>query len=207
MEMTVKILLLLAFAAHIVLWQCDRMLTYTDGGRFGFKDFGDNKRLSEVFGKTPASRPMLSVMLGTFAMAAALPGYLALCEWTGQFSKMHALLMAAGAALFCLTGTAHHIFCGVSEWIYIRMNRTEEAREIICDFFKKTLPAMYVCYAGLLLFAAALLAAVAGGITDLPRWACVFNTLPLFLIMTPLRIVGAGNLANAIMLLGLSILI
>ena len=207
MEMTVKILLLLAFAAHIVLWQCDRLLTYTDGGRFGFKDLGDNKRLSEVFGKTPASRPMLSVMLGTFAMAAALPGYLALCEWTGQFSKMHALLMAAGAALFCLTGTAHHIFCGVSEWIYIRMNRTEEAREIICDFFKKTLPAMYVCYAGLLLFAAALLAAVADGITDLPRWACVFNTLPLFLIMTPLRIVGAGNLANAIMLLGLSILI
>ena len=207
MEMTVKILLLLAFAAHIVLWQCDRLLTYTDGGRFGFKDLGDNKRLSKVFGKTPASRPMLSVMLGTFAMAAALPGYLALCEWTGQFSKMHALLMAAGAALFCLTGTAHHIFCGVSEWIYIRMNRTEEAREIICDFFKKTLPAMYVCYAGLLLFAAALLAAVADGITDLPRWACVFNTLPLFLIMTPLRIVGAGNLANAIMLLGLSILI
>ena len=202
MDMTLKILLLLAIAAHIVLWQCDRMLTYTDGGRFSFRDLGDNKKLSEVFGKTPASRPMLSVMLGTFAMAAALPGYLALCEWTGQFSKTYALLMAAGAVLFCLTGTAHHIFCGVSEWIYIRMGRTEEARETICDFFKKTMLAMYVCYVGLPLFAA-----VAGGVTDLPRWACIFNTLPLFLIMMPLRVVGAGNLANAIMLLGLFILI
>ena len=59
----------------------------------------------------------------------------------------------------------------------------------------------------LLIFAVTLFVAVAGGWTALPRWACVCNTLPLFLLLAPLRIVGTGNLVGAIVALGLAILI
>lgn len=37
----------------------------------------------------------------------------------------------------------------------------------------------------------------------LPPWACVFNTLPLMLILTPTRLPAKGNIAGAIMFAGL----
>jgi len=42
--------------------------------------------------------------------------------------------------------------------------------------------------------------------TPLPAWACVFNLLPLFLVQAPFNIPGAGNIAGAVMYLGLFIL-
>jgi len=42
---TTKVLLLLACVGHIALWHCDWIITYLDGGRFGFKDLQDNARL------------------------------------------------------------------------------------------------------------------------------------------------------------------
>ena len=44
------------------------------------------------------------------------------------------------------------------------------------------------------------------GMTPLPAWACVFNLLPLFLVQAPFNILGAGNIAGAVMYLGLFIL-
>lgn len=87
------------------------------------------------------------------------------------------------------------------------MNKTEEAWAAIVEFFKKTSVTMYVCYFGLLIFAVSFFVAVVMGTTALPRWACVFNTLPLFLLLSPFRIVGTGNIANAIMFAGLFFLI
>lgn len=87
------------------------------------------------------------------------------------------------------------------------MKKTEEARQTILELFHQTSATMVVCYLGLLLFAVSFFIAVVTGITPLPRWACVFNTLPLFLAMMPFRIVGTGNLVNAIMFLGLFFLI
>ena len=36
--------------------------------------------------------------------------------------------------------------------------------------------------------------------TVIPRWACVFNTLPAFLILAPTKIPAKGNIANAFIL-------
>lgn len=66
---------------------------------------------------------------------------------------------------------------------------------------------MYGCYAGLLLFSVAFFIAVLTGATTLPSWICIFNILPLILILTPFHFVGAGNLVSAIMFLGLFFLI
>ncbi len=60
-------------------------------------------------------------------------------------------------------------------------------------------------YVGLLVFDVLLFIMVITGKTNLPRWACVFNTLPAFLIMTPTKVPAKGNIANAFMFLGLTI--
>ena len=48
---------------------------------------------------------------------------------------------------------------------------------------------------------------VVTGKTYIPRWACVFNTLPVFLILAPIKIPAKGNIANAFMFLGLAVLL
>lgn len=193
----IKLLVLLACAGHLALWHCDWIITCLAGGRFDFRCLKDNEKLAAAIGETPLKRPMRSMVLGTFAMMAAFPGYLAVCEWMRQFSGICALLMALGSVMFFLPGVAHHVFCGAVEWFYIRMGKTEEARQTIVEFFGKTSSTMYVCYVGLLIFAVTLFVAVVSGTTSLPAWACVFNALPLFLVLAPFRIVGTGNLVNA----------
>lgn len=58
---------------------------------------------------------------------------------------------------------------------------------------------------GLLVFDVLLFIMVITGKTNLPRWACIFNTLPAFLIMAPTKVPAKGNIANAFMFLGLAI--
>jgi hypothetical protein len=48
---------------------------------------------------------------------------------------------------------------------------------------------------------------VVTGATDLPRWACVFNTLTAFIVLSPTKIPAKGNIANAFMFLGMMIVI
>jgi hypothetical protein len=45
---------------------------------------------------------------------------------------------------------------------------------------------------------------VVTGNTSLPRWACIFNTLPAFLLLAPTKIPAKGNIANAFMFIGLT---
>ena len=77
----------------------------------------------------------------------------------------------------------------------------------ILEFFKKTSSTMLACFVGFLAFSITLFAAVVLGWTPLPRWACIFNVLPIFLVMAPFRIVGTLNLAGALMFAGLFFLI
>ena len=75
-----KCLLPLACAVHLALLYCDRIITLLDGGQFDFRLL-NNKKLSAVMGATPTERPMRSMVLGAFAMTAAMPAYLALGAW------------------------------------------------------------------------------------------------------------------------------
>ena len=65
---------------------------------------------------------------------------------------------------------------------------------------------MIGCFAGIIIVSIALFVPVAAGMTPLPAWACVINLLPLYLVQAPFNIPGAGNIAGAVMYLGLFIL-
>ena len=203
----IKTLMLIAVLGHLLCGVCDCLLIYTPSGKFGFQLMKDNDGMREAFRTMPLRNPMLSMLLGVLALLLDSGGYFALCLWMRQFSAAAAAVMLAGAAVFFIPGTAHHVFCGVAEWFYIRMGMTDEAREAITDFFKQTSVTMIACYLGLIVFSVTLFVMVVTGRTALPAWACIFNILAIAAVLFPLRIGGAGNWAGAAMFLGLLFLV
>ena len=71
----------------------------------------------------------------------------------------------------------------------------------------KRTAAAAAAYVGLLVFSATLLVLTISGKTQLPMWACCFNTLPVFVILAPTKLPAKGNIANAAMFLGLSFML
>ena len=204
---TLKILMLTAVFGHLLCGICDCLLMYTPSGKFGFQLMKDNDKMREAFRTMPLRNPMLSMLLGVLALLMSCGGYFALYLWMRQFSAAASVIMLVSAAVFFIPGTAHHVFCGVAEWFYIRMGMTEEAREAITEFFKKTSVTMIACYLGLIVYSITLFVMVVTGATALPAWACVFNIMLIAAVLFPLRIGGAGNWAGAAMFLGLLFLI
>ena len=202
-----KLCLLTAFFGHLICWYCDFLITYTPSGRFSAKLLNDNEQLSALLKGMPLNRAMRSIVLGIFALIMSFCGFLALSDWMRQFSSIYAVIMLIGAVLFTTCVIPHHVICGLVEWLYIKLGRTDEARKVVLDFFKKTSATMIVCYIGLLIFSVTFFTAVLTGTTTLPKWAGIFNTLPLFILLSPFKLAGSGNIANALMFLALAVLI
>ena len=201
----IKILLLVACFGHALCCFCDRAITYTPDGRFSFGDLNDNAKLSALFKRASLKNQLFSMLGGVLALTMTSFGYVALYEYVSSYSAVYGGILFASFVLFIVSGTAHHVFCGAVEWFYIKMGRTEEAREIILEFFKKTSITMAVCFLGVLVFSVTLFVAIVSGATGLPRWVCVFNTLTIFVVLFPFKLVGSFNISSAAMFLGLFI--
>ena len=204
---TIQILFLIAIAGHLLCGYCDCLLTYVPGGKkFGAKQLKDKKLMAETFEKMPLKNPLLSMLLGCLALFMCSAGYYGIYLWMKDFSETYAVIILISSALFIVVGTAHHILCGVAEWMYVRMGRTEEAFHAVIKLFKDTSATMIACYLGWGVFGIIMLIAVITGITDIPRWACIFNIVPLFLVAFPFHIGGMGNWCGATMFIGLFVL-
>ena len=203
-----KYLFLTAALGHLLCFWCDRLLAYTPGNRkVQLKHLHDHTKLSIEFEDMPTAYPMRSMLFGLLALAMMACGYFGLSEWMRLYSIIYSIILMASAAAFFIFGTAHHVFCGVVEWFYIRLGRTPEAHHAIVDFFHKTSITMYLCYLSLAVYMVALFVAIVTGQTSLPAWTCVLNTLPIFLLLSPFKLTGAGNIAGLMMFLALSIVV
>ncbi len=202
-----KFVLLLACTGHILCGITDCLLTYSPKGRLDFHNLNDSDKMRQMFVDMPLKSPMLSMILGTFALLAAVFGYLGLSNWMSEYSQIYSVIMLISSMVFFIPILPHHVFCGAVEWFYIRLGRTDEARDAVLDFQKKTTILGVVGYIGLIVFAVALFIAVITGATPLPRWACIFNTLPIFLLLSPTKLPAKGNIAGMTMFLGLALII
>ena len=199
-------ILILAMLGHILNWYCDRLLFCTPSGKFKVFDLKDNEKMAAVFKTMNEKSPIRSLVFGTLSMCMQLFGYLLLGFWMKQYSSLLANLMITGTAILYTFGIAYPVVGCAAEWIYIKSTYTEEGRKLTEEFFKKSSATMIGCFVGIFMFSVAFFVPVVAGITSLPRWACVFNLLPLYLVLAPFNIPGAGNLAGAAMYLGLFIL-
>jgi hypothetical protein len=203
-----KIILLLAAIGHILCGVCDCLLGYSPSGRLDLKGgLKDADRMREVFQDMPLKWPFASIMLGVYAITIFSFGYLKLSKWMGQYSTAASIVMYISAMVFLISIVAHHVICGVVEWFYIKLGRTDEARNIVLEFQMKTIATMVIGYLGLAAFVITLFIMVVSGRTSLPQWACVLNTLPLMVVLTPTKLPAKGNIAGAIMYMGLLIFI
>ena len=203
-----KTVLLIAFIGHVLCGICDCLLSYSPNGRLDLKGaLKSPEKMREVFCDYPIKWSLLSITLGVYAITAFSFGYLALSRWMEQYSNTASIVMYISAVVFLISIVVHHIICGLVEWLYVRLGRTDEAREAALEFQKKTIATMVVGYLGLAAFVFTLFIMVITGKTSLPQWACVLNTLPLMIILLPTKLPAKGNIAGALMFLGLFIII
>lgn len=200
-----KVMLIIAMLGHIICWVCDYIISCTPAGRFGLVDLKDNEKLSARFENMNTGRQINSILWGILALVMQVCGYFAIADDLRDTAPTCAMVMAAGAVVYISFGVAHHIICGIIEWFYIKFDRTEKARVTILDFFKKTSVTMIACYVGLIMVSVALFVAIVTGRTAAPTWACIFNAVIFFIVLTPFRTVGTGNIAGALTFLGLAI--
>ena len=163
--------------------------------------------MKEVFKDYPIKWSLVSIMLGVCAITMFGFGYLELSQWMEEYSQVASLVMYISAVIFLISIVVHHIICGLVEWLYVRLGKTDEAREVALEFQIKTIATMIVGYLGLAIFLVTLFIMVVTGKTSLPQWACVLNTLPLMLVLTLTKLPAKGNIAGAVMYLGLFILL
>ena len=202
-----RIALCAALIGHILCGISDCLLSYSHSGRLNLKEITDPDKMSEMFEDMPLSFPLASMLLGTAAITMFGFGYFALSDWMSTFSKTAANIMFVSSVVFLIPIVTHHVFCGVVEWIYIRLGRTKAAREAVLEMQIKTIATMIVGSLGLLTFMITLFVMIVMGNTSLPVWACVFNTLVVMIVLIPTKLPAKGNIAGAIMYLGLLILI
>ena len=204
----IKVLLLIAFIGHVLCGICDCLLSYSPSGRLDLKGaLKDPEKMRTEFSDLPLRWPLISIMLGVYAITAFGFGYFALCKWMEEFSGMASIIMYLSTVIFLISIVVHHIICGLVEWLYIRLGRSDEAREAVLEFQMKTIATMIIGYLGLAVFLITLFVMVVSGKTTLPQWACILNTLPVMLILLVTKLPAKGNIAGAIMYLGLFIML
>lgn len=203
----IKFLFLVAIVGHILCGICDCLITYVPGGKkFDIKQMSDNSKMAEVFKDMPLRNITASMILGVAAIFMVFGGYYGIYLWMSEYSSTSSTLILIGASLFATFGVAHHVFCGVAEWFYVRFGLTEDALRGVLEFFKSTASTMIICYIGMALAGVTLFISVVTGTTSLPAWACIFNAIPLTLLFTPFRIGGTGNWCGVIMFAALLIM-
>lgn len=203
----VKLPLLLAIIGHILCGVSDCLLIYSKKGRLNFKNINDPDKMSAMFEDMPLENPLRSILLGTLAITMFSFGYFGLSNWMDAFSHMASVIMFISAVIFLIPIVTHHVFCGAVEWIYIRLGRTNSARVSVLEFQKKTGATMFLGYTGLLVFMITLFVVTISGNTSLPAWACIFNMLVIMVLLLPFKLPAKGNIAGAVMFLGLLFLI
>lgn len=203
----IKIALILAIIGHILCGVCDVLLTYTPKGKVGVKEAKDPVKMAELFEGASPTNSLLSMVLGTLAITLFGFGYLALSFWMKEFSPLASNIMLIASVAFLVFIVVHHVICGIVEWLFIRMDRKPESLEAALDLQKKTIVTMFVGYAALLVFVVTLFVAVVSGKTSIPAWGCVFNTAVFMLPLAFTKLPAKGNIAGALMFIGLLIML
>ncbi|MBR2524124.1 MAG: hypothetical protein IKE53_06790 [Clostridiales bacterium] len=199
-----KTVLLIAFAGHVLCGICDCLLGYSPSGRLDLKGaLKDPDRMRTVFSDLPLKWPLISILLGVYAITAFGFGYLELSRWMGGFSETASVIMYISSVVFLISIVVHHIICGLVEWMYVRLGRTDDARKAVLEFQSKTIVTMITGYLGLAVFLITLFVMAVTGETSLPQWACVLNTLPVMAVLMLTKLPAKGNIAGAVMFLGL----
>lgn len=146
---------------------------------------------------------LISIIRGAYSITMFAFGYMELDKWMEGFSDTASTIMYISSVILLISIVVHHIICGLVEWFYFKLGRKDEIWDAVLEFQIKTIITMIIGYLGFVVYLITLFIMVVTGKTMLPQWACIFNTLPIMIILLPTKIPTKGNVAGAIMFLGL----
>lgn len=201
-----KIIMIIAALGHIICGITDCMMAYSKTGRFEFSDVKDNDKMRKIFSTMSLKQLEAAMLVGVFALFMSSFGYITISQYILKSNTVIGNIMLVAAMFFIVQISAHHVLSGSVEWFYVKLGMKEESLKAVMDFFKSTSVAA-IAYVGLLVFVILFFIMVVTGNTSLPRWACIFNTFPAFLLLAPTKVPAKGNIANAFMFIGLAFLV
>ena len=203
----IKIFLIMALIGHILCGISDCLLTYAPNGKVDLTNFKNYEKSKVSFKGMPLRNLSVAMLLGVCAMTLEIFGYVALCDWMRQYSETYYLIMLCSTLVMFINLALHHLFCCLVEWFFVKLNLTKEALDAVWDFFKTTCYTMYLGYLGMLTFAISFLIPVVTSKPSLPAWACIFNLLPLAVVILPTKLPAKANVIGVLMFAGLIFLI
>ena len=192
-----------AIIGHMLCGISDCLITYAPDGKVNLINFKDYENTSTAFARMPLKNLSRAILLGVLAMTLEIFGYLALCIWMKDYSTVYYWIMYAATLIMFISIALHHMICCIVEWFFVKLNRTSEALTAVWDFFQDTRYTMYIAYLAMIVFAVAFFLAVVTGKTSLPAWACIFNLLPIAIVILPTKLPAKANIIGALMFIGL----
>lgn len=90
------------------------------------------------------------MLLGVLVLSAAIFGYLGLSNWMAQYSDVYSIIMYISSILYFMP-IVHIVFFAEQSSVFT----TDEARDVVLEFQKKTMITVYIGYIALIVFAAA----------------------------------------------------
>ena len=97
----------MAVIGHILCGICDCLLSYSKKGRLDLKDIKDQDKMAAMFADMPLSNPLISIVLGTFAIMLFGFGYFALADYMKSCSETAANIMFSGV----YNASSHPVRC------------------------------------------------------------------------------------------------
>lgn len=204
-----KIMLGLGIIGHAINLYCDYILSVFPNGKLAFanfKDFYDVDKMKNLLNGVNEKTPMRSSILGTFALVLEALGYFAITIHVYELSHVLGIIMFIAIVIFIVVGTSHHVICGISEWVYIKLGRTDEAHNTMLSLYNGA-PITKLCYLAYITFIITLCIAIITGYAGVSLWMLIFTILPIFILLAPFKIIGTLHISAMLSMLAWLIVI
>lgn len=148
--MLLKILLLLACVGHILCGITDCLLVYTPKGRLNLRKITYPEKMRKMFADMPLkTRCYLCFQVFQFFRLPYLDILVLVIEWLNI--QMYIRLLCIYHQYYILCRQSHIVFFAEQSSVFT----TDEARDVVLEFQKKTMITVYIGYIALIVFAAA----------------------------------------------------
>lgn len=201
---TLKIFLVLGIIGHAINFWCDRVLSITPNGRLtldSMNDINDETKMANLYKGVNYDIPFKSAMLGTLSLVLEFFGYFAITFYIWSFSTLLGSIMFIGSIVFVVLGSGHHVKYALGLWMFIKGGLDKKSFAMLNDCYNK-LPITKLAYVGYIVYVITLIIAVCTKTGGLPLWNVIFTVLPIFVVLTPFKIIGTLHISAIITFIG-----
>lgn len=195
-----KFMIALGILGHGINMYCDRILSIFPKGKLMMKNIQKIRKgdyAAKLMEGVSPSIPLRSGVLGIFAIVLEFFGYAALAAYGYQQARWLGVLLLVETTYSCIVSSAYHIKCGLAEYVFLKYDRTEKARDIMLDLMDSG-AVLRTCFVAYVAYLITLIVAIVTGVIGFPIWAVVFTVLPLFILLYPFQIIGTVHLSAMI---------